>query len=108
VDAVAAALEAAGLPRRLMVDCSHANSGKDFERQPDVVNTVAEQLAGGGCPIFGVMLESFLEDGRQEHSQDRGSAGLAYGKSITDACLGWKRTQPVLATLADAVRQRRR
>jgi 3-deoxy-7-phosphoheptulonate synthase len=107
VGQVVSALEAAGLPRRLMVDCSHANSGKDYEKQPDVVRAVAEQLSDAGSSIFGVMLESFLEDGRQEHSQDRGTAGLAYGTSITDACMGWERTQPVLATLAEAVRERR-
>ena len=108
VEEVAAALRAAGLPARLMVDCSHANSGKDYEVQPEVVKDVAAQVARGGREIFGVMLESFLEDGRQEHSQDAGAEGLVYGKSITDACMGWERTLPVLAALAEAVRERRR
>jgi 3-deoxy-7-phosphoheptulonate synthase len=107
VEEVAAALAAAGLPARLMVDCSHANSGKDYEVQPQVVEDVAAQVARGGREIFGVMLESFLEDGRQEHSQDASSEGLVYGKSITDACMGWERTLPVLAALAEAVRERR-
>ena len=62
--------------------------------------------AGDGT-IFGVMLESFLEDGRQEHSQESGAAGLVYGKSITDACMSWERSTPVLAERAEAVRRRR-
>ena len=108
VEEVTAALAAAGLPPRLMVDCSHANSGKDYEVQPEVVKDVASQVARGGREIFGVMLESFLEDGRQEHSQDAGSEGLVYGKSITDACMSWERTLPVQAALAEAVRGGRR
>lgn len=107
VGRVCDALEQAGLPRRVMIDCSHANSGKDHEVQPRVVADVAKQLADGSDEIFGVMLESFLEDGRQEHSQDAGAEGLEYGKSITDACMSWERTEPVLAGLADAVRKRR-
>ena len=104
---VADALAAAGLPRRIMIDCSHANSSKRHDVQPDVVHDVAAQIAAGNDAIFGVMLESFLEDGRQEHSQQAGSDGLVYGQSITDACMGWERTVPVLAELADAVRKRR-
>jgi len=101
------ALEAAALPRKLMVDCSHANSGKRHEVQPDVVRDVAAQVAEGSREIFGVMLESFLEDGNQKHSQESGAEGLVYGMSITDACMGWERTVPVLEELAGAVRQRR-
>jgi 3-deoxy-7-phosphoheptulonate synthase len=101
------ALEAAGLSRRLMIDCSHANSGKKHTVQPEVVHDVAGQVGGGSREIFGVMLESFLEDGRQDHSQESGTEGLEYGKSITDACMSWERTVPVLAELADAVRKRR-
>jgi 3-deoxy-7-phosphoheptulonate synthase len=104
---VADALEKAGLPRRLMIDCSHANSGKRHDVQPEVAHAVAEQIAGGSRDIFGVMLESFLEEGRQDHSQDSGAKGLVYGKSITDACLGWEQTVPVLLELAEAVRKRR-
>jgi len=107
VTRVVKALESKGLNGRVMVDCSHANSGKRHEVQPDVARDVASQVAGGSRAVFGIMLESFLEDGRQEHSQDRGTAGLAYGTSITDACMGWERTQPVLATPAEAVRKRR-
>jgi 3-deoxy-7-phosphoheptulonate synthase len=101
------ALERAGLPQRVMVDCSHANSGKQHGVQPEVVADIAKQVADGSSSIFGVMLESFIEDGRQDHTQESGKEGLIYGKSITDACLGWERTVPVLATLAEAVRQRR-
>ena len=100
-------LEASGLRRKVMIDCSHANSGKDHGRQPIVVHEVAEQIASGSEEIFGVMLESFLNDGRQDHSQESGTRGLVYGTSITDACMGWDRTTPVLAELAEAVRERR-
>jgi len=102
------ALEAAGLPRKVMVDCSHANSGKRHEVQPEVAGDLAAQIAEGSQEVFGVMLESFLEDGNQGHSQESGAEGLVYGQSITDACMGWERTVPVLDRLAEAVRQRRR
>ena len=101
------ALEGAGLPRKVMVDCSHANSGKRHEVQPEVAEDVAGQVAEGSREVFGVMLESFLEDGNQSHSQQSGADGLVYGQSITDACMGWERTVPVLDRLAEAVRQRR-
>lgn len=104
---VADTLEGAGLPRKVMVDCSHANSGKRHQVQPEVAHDLAGQIAEGSREIFGVMLESFLEDGNQEHSQESGAEGLVYGKSITDACMGWERTVPVLDELAGAVRQRR-
>ncbi len=101
------ALEGAGLPRKVMIDCSHANSGKRHEVQSEVAHDVAGQVAEGSREIFGVMLESFLEDGNQKHSQESGADGLVYGQSITDACMGWERTVPVLEELAGAVRQRR-
>ena len=97
-------LEAAGLPPRLMVDCSHANSNKDHEQQPEVAAALAEQVAEGSTQVFGLMLESFLVGGRQNHSAN---AALTYGQSITDACMGWDATLPVLKTLAQAVRTRR-
>ena len=87
-----------------MIDCSHANSGKDHERQPVVAAAVAEQIAGGSDEIFGVMLESFLLDGNQDHTK---VDTLEVGKSITDKCMSWERTEPVLRGLADAVRKRR-
>ena len=100
-------LEAAGLNPRVMVDCSHANSGKDHLKQPEVLRDVARQVAGGSRLVMGLMLESFLRDGNQPHSQDQGSADLVYGQSITDACMSWERTEPLLGELAEAVRQRR-
>lgn len=107
VEAVAdavARLEAAGLESRLMIDCSHANSGKSHERQPDVVAEVGRQIAERGHHIMGVMMESFLLDGRQDHV---GPEGLRYGQSITDACMGWERTAPLFENLSEAVRRRR-
>ena len=102
--AVRAQLERAGLPPRLMVDCSHGNSGKDHLRQPAVAAELARQIAAGSDTLMGVMLESFLVDGRQDL---RPGADLTYGQSITDACMGWERTLPVLHGLAEAVRKRR-
>lgn len=98
-------LESAGLPGRVMIDCSHANSGKDHTRQPLVVSDVAGQLADGGRAILGVMLESFLEDGSQNHETTEGD--LVYGQSITDKCMSWERTEPLFTELAEAVRKRR-
>ncbi len=104
VQAALAALERARLPRRLMIDTSHGNSGKDHARQPIVAHEIAEQVAGGERGIIGILLESFLVDGRQD-LVDRDS--LVYGQSITDACMGWEMTGPVLHELAAAVRSRR-
>lgn len=97
-------LEAAGLRGTVMIDCSHANSGKDHERQPAVVSDIAGQLAGGSHRIFGVMLESFLVDGNQNHET---SDSLVYGQSITDKCMSWERTEPLFSEMAEAVRKRR-
>lgn len=98
-------LEKAGLPARLMVDCSHANSQKQHERQIDVAADIAAQIAGGEERIIGVMIESHLRAGRQNATPGK---PLVYGVSITDACIGWDDTVPVLEKLADAVRQRRK
>jgi 3-deoxy-7-phosphoheptulonate synthase len=103
VTAAAGLLEHAGLRSSVMVDCSHANSRKSPERQARVANSIAERVAGGGRSIFGVMLESFLVEGRQ----DWGAGELVYGQSITDACMGWERTVAVLGELGEAVRGRR-
>jgi 3-deoxy-7-phosphoheptulonate synthase len=103
--AIAKQLEKAGLPNRVVVDCSHANSGKDPARQPDVARAIAAQVAGGAHGIVGVMLESFLEHGRQDV---RPGEPLVFGKSITDACIGWDATVPVLRELAASVRERRK
>jgi 3-deoxy-7-phosphoheptulonate synthase len=104
VDAAAAALAAAGLPGRVMIDCSHANSQKKPERQLLVAEDVARQVAGGETRILGVMLESALKAGRQDLVPGR---PLVYGQSVTDACLGWDDSVPVLDRLAHAVRERR-
>ena len=104
VDAACAVLAAAGLPERLMIDVSHANSAKRHERQCDVALDIASRLAAGERRIVGVMIESHLEDGRQDL---RPGVAPARGVSITDACLGWSRTLPLLRSLADAVRERR-
>jgi 3-deoxy-7-phosphoheptulonate synthase len=97
-----AALDKAKLPRRVMIDCSHANSGKDHLKQPATASAVAAQVAAGDRAIFGVMLESFLEDGREDYAK-----ATPFGKSITDACMSWERTLPVFAELSAAVRRRR-
>ncbi len=97
-------LESAGLDGSVMVDCSHANSGKDHERQATVAEAVGQQVAQGSTGIFGVMLESFLVGGRQDQKP---GVELTYGQSITDACIGWDATVPVIEGLADSVRQRR-
>jgi len=111
-DSVAAAcsqLGAAGLPQSLMVDCSHANSSKQHERQLDVARSVASQIAAGSGSIFGVMVESHLQAGAQKFIPGKDdSAQLQYGKSITDACLGWEHSQQLLDTLAEAVATRAR
>jgi len=101
VDAAAQALSQAGLSPRLVIDCSHGNSAKDYRRQPEVAARVAEQIAGGSRAICGVMLESHLVEGKQAPD-----GSLRYGQSITDACIGWEQTQAALDGLADAVRKR--
>ncbi|MFT5481482.1 MAG: 3-deoxy-7-phosphoheptulonate synthase [Halieaceae bacterium] len=93
-------LEKVGLPPRVMIDCSHGNSRKDHRLQPEVAREIGAQIAAGDNAIFGVMLESFLQEGKQ-------SSPIEYGKSITDACISWDDTLPVLAELAAAVRARR-
>ena len=104
VEATCRDLASAGLAARLMIDCSHANSQKQHERQIDVARDVAGQIAGGDARIFGVMIESHINGGRQDLVPGQ---PLQYGVSITDACIGWDSTVEVLKTLADAVRQRR-
>jgi 3-deoxy-7-phosphoheptulonate synthase len=104
VEGAARSLQKAGLPPRLMIDCSHGNSGKDHTRQPAVARDIAAHIADGSVHVFGVMLESHLVGGRQD---PRPGQPLTYGQSITDACLGWDDTVPVLEELAKAVRARR-
>jgi 3-deoxy-7-phosphoheptulonate synthase len=105
---VAAACEElakAKLPERLMIDCSHANAAKQYQRQADVAGDIAAQLGGGEKRIVGVMVESNLVEGRQEIVAGK---PLKYGQSVTDPCLGWDDSVKVLETLADGVKQRRK
>jgi len=104
VAACAKILDKAGLTNRIMIDCSHGNSRKDHRRQPEVAAEVAVQVAAGTRLIGGLMIESHLKEGRQNHTA---STPLVYGQSITDACIAWETTEPVLETLASAVRARR-
>ena len=108
VAAACEALERAGLGARLMVDCSHANSGKQAQRQLEVAADLARQVADGSRRIFGVMVESHLLAGAQPFVPGRDDpARLVRGQSITDACLGWDDSVGVLTQLADAVTRRR-
>ena len=97
-------LNKAGLPAQVMIDFSHANSSKQFKKQMDVCADVCQQIAGGEKAIIGVMVESHLVEGNQ--SLESGEP-LAYGKSITDACIGWDDTDALLRQLANAVKARR-
>jgi 3-deoxy-7-phosphoheptulonate synthase len=106
---VAMAVEAllkANLPPYLMIDCSHANSHKDYRRQPEVATNVAAQIAAGNHAISGIMLESHLVAGRQEMDGKK-LEELVYGQSITDGCIGFDSTRQVLSELAEAVEKRR-
>jgi 3-deoxy-7-phosphoheptulonate synthase len=96
-------LSAAGLPPRVMVDCSHANCGKDYTRQPAVCREVARQIGNGSNAILGVMLESSLHEGAQKLTPGKPPR---YGQSITDACIGWDTTAQLLDELANSVAQR--
>src|SRR5829696_7880642 len=106
-EAVAAALEqlrTAGLPERLVIDASHDNSGKDHNRQGEVVSEIADQVGAGNRAIVGVMLESFLVAGRQDLDPE---AEMVYGQSITDPCMDWDSTVLALDRLAASVQERR-
>lgn len=97
-------LRNAGLPERVVVDASHGNSRKDHHRQPIVAAEIGQQVADGNKAIVGVMLESFLVEGRQELDPTK---PLVYGQSITDACMSWETTETVLEGLRDAAIKRR-
>ena len=102
-------LEAAGLPPALMVDCSHANSSKKHEKQLDVARDIGAQIAGGSRSVFGVMVESHIHAGAQKFSPGKDDPrALEYGKSITDACLGWDDSVALLQALSEAVLARRK
>lgn len=108
VQAACKDLTAAKLPATLMVDCSHANSSKQHEKQLEVARDVAAQVAAGSRSVFGLMIESHLKDGAQKFTPGKDDAGkLEYGKSITDACLGWDDSLQCLDVLSDAVKARR-
>ncbi len=104
VQAACAHLAQAGLPERLMIDCSHANASKDYRRQVEVCDDIGRQIAGGERRIVGVMVESHLVEGRQELVAGK---PLKFGQSITDPCLGWEDSVRLLEALAEAVRKRR-
>ncbi len=97
-------LAATGLRQQVMIDFSHANSSKQYQRQLDVGQDVAAQVAAGDTRIIGAMIESHLNPGRQDLVAGQ---PLAYATSITDACIGWDATEPLLRMLADAVNKRR-
>jgi len=104
VEKTASALRQAGLADRLMIDCSHGNSRKNPARQREVARQVGAQVAQGQPAIFGTMIESHLVEGCQPC---RGGRPLVYGQSITDACISWADTAPLLEELAEAVERRR-
>ena len=97
------ALEDAGLAKRLMIDCSHANAHKDHTRQPLVARNVLDQLIAGNKSIIGIMLESNLQAGNQSLGE---ASDLQYGVSITDACIDWDTTESLLTEMHDALAQR--
>ncbi len=97
-------LQKAGIPTRLIIDCSHGNSSKDHRRQSLVAADIAEQVSRGSKIIGGVMIESHLVEGRQDW---KGRDASTYGCSITDACISFEQTTPILQQLAESVRQRR-
>ncbi len=103
VDDACAKLVKAGLPERVMIDCSHANSRKLHRRQAYVCRDICAQVSDGDRRIMGVMIESNLVEGAQSIS----NKPLVRGQSVTDACLGWDATQPLLEQLAEAVALRR-
>ncbi len=101
VDAACKVLAKAGLPERLMIDLSHDNSSKQYKRQIEVAAAVGDQLGKGEARIVGVMIESHLEAGRQDLHIGK---PLNHGQSITDGCLGWNDTVPLLEALAERVK----
>ncbi|ARD21102.1 MULTISPECIES: 3-deoxy-7-phosphoheptulonate synthase AroG [Shewanella] len=104
VAAIESQLEKAKLAANIMIDFSHANSSKDFKKQMLVAEDVANQISAGNQNIFGVMVESNIEEGRQDLVVGK---ALCYGQSITDACIGWADTESLLETLSQSVQKRR-
>ncbi|MDB2512177.1 3-deoxy-7-phosphoheptulonate synthase [Luminiphilus sp.] len=104
IDRCERALAKAGLPENIMVDCSHANSSKDHNKQSLVTQDVCHQILKGNRSIIGLMLESHINEGRQDIPMDL--SNLAYGVSVTDACMSWETTETTLIELADALRDK--
>src|SRR6185312_8899191 len=100
VEAACAQLRKSGQPERVMIDCSHANSGKDYRRQPLVAREIGAQIHAGDKRIIGIMIESNLVAGSQKMVEGQ---PLVYGQSVTDACIGWSETVDVLGELAETV-----
>jgi 3-deoxy-7-phosphoheptulonate synthase len=105
VAAACAELAKAGLPERLMIDCSHANAAKQYKRQVEVAQDIAGQIGRRERRIIGAMVESHLLEGRQDPAAGQ---PLKFGQSITDACLGWDDSAALLQVLAEAVKKRRK
>ncbi|MCH6566333.1 MAG: 3-deoxy-7-phosphoheptulonate synthase, partial [Proteobacteria bacterium] len=105
INEAAESLESVGLAPGIMIDCSHANSQKQFQKQLGVCRDIMHQLKTGQKNIFGVMIESHLLEGRQDIEE---GSTLTYGQSITDACIGWDDSKMLLTELADAVREKRK
>lgn len=103
VQKAAGTLASLGLPSRVMIDCSHDNSNKDYSRQPSVLQDVAAQLAAGSKHIMGIMIESHLQAGKQSIPKDLSK--LVYGQSITDGCVDFSTTATMLRSLAKTVTQ---
>lgn len=104
VNEISDALTKVNLDQNIMIDCSHANSNKEYKKQLSVAGDIGKQIAGGGRNIFGVMVESNLVEGQQNISPD---TPLIYGKSVTDACLGWQDSEQLLEKLNQSVIKRR-
>ena len=100
VKSISSELKAANLPYKVMIDCSHGNSNKDFRKQSDVLKNVANQIKNGEKNILGIMLESHLKEGNQKLSN---SKDLEYGRSITDACINIDTTKNLLANLYESM-----
>jgi 3-deoxy-7-phosphoheptulonate synthase len=103
INEVSARLEKASLPQQIVVDCSHANSMKDHKKQINVIDDLASQLSKGENRIKGLMIESNLVEGNQNIN----SPNLVYGKSVTDACIGWEDTEKALLILSEAIEKRK-
>lgn len=103
VEDLEARLEKAGHHKTVMIDCSHGNSKKDHTRQPLVADEIATQISGGSATITGVMLESHLKEGKQSYVPSEST----YGQSITDACISFEQTEPIMEAFAKAIQARR-